>query len=32
MKTPRAAKLGFKTDENIDAIISVFLEDEIEKH
>ena len=32
MKTPRAAKLGFKADENIDAIISVFLEDELEKH
>ena len=29
MKTTRAAKLGFAADENIDAIIGVFLEDEL---
>jgi nucleoside-diphosphate-sugar epimerase len=29
MKTTRATKLGFKADENIDAIIGVFLEDEL---
>ena len=29
MKTPRALKLGFEADENIDAIIEVFLEDEL---
>ena len=29
MKTPRALKLGFEADETIDAIIEVFLEDEL---
>jgi hypothetical protein len=29
MKTPRAQRLGFVSDDNIDAIISVFLEDEL---
>lgn len=29
MKTTRALRLGFEADENIDAIISVFLEDEL---
>ena len=29
MKTPRAQGLGFVSDDNIDAIISVFLEDEL---
>lgn len=29
MKTDRATKLGFKADKNIDAIIKIFLEDEL---
>lgn len=29
MKTDRATKLGFKADKNIDAIIKIFIEDEL---